>query len=95
MSLFTVIVDYDGGTYIGQVEADDANQAALAWATQLEVRDIPGMGNKSKEALKTDLKVKQTDGYGPTFLDGLVNVWCESSLVRGKLILIHIVQTSS
>ena len=93
MLLFTVSASYDGGTYISQVRAVSVSQAVMFWAEQLEAKSILGLGPKSKAKLVEDLQLEREEGHGPVLLNGLVNAWCETALIRGKLMIMDIIQT--
>ena len=95
MPLYTFVADYAGGTFISQVKARNPKFAVLTWAQNLDVGAIPGLGDKSREKLLQDLRrdAKVESLYVP--LNGLTNVWCVTALVRGKLMLIHFVETGA
>lgn len=95
MSLYTFIANYDGGTYISQVTAPDPKSAVFAWAQALEVAAIPGFGDKSKQDLLCELHQDEEDEILYTPLDGLAKVWCVTPVVRGKLMLVNFVETST
>ena len=82
-----------GGTYLAQVTAENANQAVIVWAEQLEVKDIPNLGPKSKADLIKDLQCNQDEGSGPIPINGLINVWFDSLIVRGKSMLLDVFKT--
>lgn len=90
MSLFTVILDFAGGTYISQIEATSTTSACLKWALELDFSNIKGIGAKSKLSI-----LKQLQDNEPTPLDGLLNAWCISILLRGNLALINIILTEN
>lgn len=54
MPLYTFIADYDGGTYISQVAAENPTAALAAWAQHLQVDAIKGFGPGSKARLIED-----------------------------------------
>ncbi|MGH9425082.1 MAG: hypothetical protein ACRD2L_02070 [Terriglobia bacterium] len=90
MRLYTLILEYLGGTYISQVEAESPETAATQWARQLDSkRDV--------EALNTEVVsefIKELQGQEAVPIEGCRNVWCLDALVRGKLALIHVIATS-
>jgi hypothetical protein len=53
-----------------------------------ESSQVKGLGLKGKEFL-----IEQMTEESPVALDGMLNAWCNSALVRGKLVLINLVQT--
>lgn len=81
-------MDYKNGTYVGQVDASDEVTACRKWAESLNVEQISGLGIKSREVLIKELR-RET----PILLEGLINAWCVTALIRGKLAVINIVKT--
>jgi hypothetical protein len=92
MALFTFVLDYKGGTYISQVSARTLKQATVKWAEGLEVEEMYGLGAASKIKLIREMK---GDEDKPALLNGLKNVWCQTSLIRGRGALINIIKTSA
>ncbi len=88
MPLYTFIMDYAGGTYVSQVIASSPNSACVKWAQGLDVSQVSGLGQKSKETLIEEMKTEV-----PTAIDGLFGSWCATARIRGELALINIVQT--
>jgi len=88
MPFYTFIMEYAGGTYLSQDNAPSPKSACVKWAQGLDESQVSGMGLKSKESL-----IEQMKEEAPVPLDGLVNAWCKSALVRGELALINLVQT--
>eukprot|EP01035_Chromulina_nebulosa_P002199 gene2198-2966_t len=70
MPLYTFVLDYDGGTYVAQVNAESFDRAPAVWARSLGPGEIRGMGSSALSQLVTAL-----EGDAPTPLEGLVNVW--------------------
>ena len=90
MPIYTLVLDYKGGTYISQIKARTHKEACLKWADQLDPKVIFGMGPTGKASLQ-----KQIAGEEPVLLQGLKNVWCQWSSVHGKGALINIIQTET
>lgn len=88
MAKYTVIMDWEGGTYINQSLGDSVHQAVCRWAESLDVAPIEGMGPASKFQLIAGVH----DDDGSPLL-GLSNVWCYCAVIRGKLALINVVRT--
>jgi hypothetical protein len=88
MALFTVILEFDGGTYISQFQATSASNAAAKHAAYL-------IGNKgmstfvNRKRLSDRLSLEQ-----PVAIEGVRNVWCCSASVGKKLALVNIVATA-
>ncbi|MCA9642844.1 MAG: hypothetical protein KC492_19240, partial [Myxococcales bacterium] len=87
---FTVVLDFRGGTYLAQVEAEGCVLALERWAAGLDVAAIYGMGPKLHAQLKRAL-LERVQGSPPVLVEGLVDVWCVSTLLGGHLALIHVV----
>jgi hypothetical protein len=88
MPFYTFIMEYAGGTHVSQVTASSPKSACVKWAQELDVSQVSGLGQKSKETLIEKMKAE-----APTALSGLANSWCATALIRGELALINIVQT--
>ena len=90
MALYTLILDWDGGTYVHQTRGQSVHRAVGRWAEQLDVGLIPGMDVAAREQLVS--AIREDDAVA---LDGLTNVWCCSALLHGKLALVHAVRTDA
>lgn len=92
MPLFTIIMDYDGGIYISQHRGDSPGNALKTWSKSLNTDTIQNFGPKSREALLNELL---DCNHELVPLNGMLNAWCTSLVVRDKLILLNIVKTDS
>ena len=88
--LFTILFEHNGGTYIAQVRATTPATALAAWARRLPSHGIPGIGDAGAAKLAQHLQQAP-----PVPLNGLINAWCATPIVRGRLALINIVLTHS
>jgi hypothetical protein len=88
MSLYTFILEYAGGTYISQVNASSPKSACVKWAQMVDVSLVSGLGDKGKASL-----IEQMKDECLIPIDGILNTWCASALIRGELALINFVQT--
>lgn len=89
MALFTLLLEFNGGTYISQVRSASARGAVRKYATQLT----------KNEALGASILRKHLAGSigaeVPVAIDDTVNVWCCSTSVNNKgLALLNVIQTS-
>lgn len=80
-------MDFQGGTYISQVNASSPKSACVKWAENLETAKIQGLGLKGKGFLIEEMKEP------PVALKGVLNTWCTSTLIFGKGAYINLVQT--
>lgn len=86
MGLFTFILDYKGGTYLSQVEADDVARARARWLEALDLDAVAGLTRRSRDHVRARF---MEETMVP--VSGLVGVWCTDAMVRGKLAIVHIV----
>ncbi len=87
MLLFTVIVEFDGGTYISQFRGRSAQCAAANYAAHLV--GIKGMSTlANRKRLASCLSRER-----PVAIQGVRNVWCCSASIGKKLALVNIVAT--
>jgi hypothetical protein len=88
MALFTVVLEFGGGTYISQFKAASAHAAAVKHAAHLI--DIKDMSTPSARKRLSDLlSIEQ-----PIATQGIRNVWCCSASVGRKFALVNIVATA-
>jgi hypothetical protein len=88
--LYTFLLEYKGGTYISQIEADSNKSALMKWSESLNVSEIEGIGEKMKEQIKNAAKLET-----PSLLQGMNNVWCATFLLAGNLALVNFVKTET
>ena len=87
--LYTVILEFRGGTYIGQASKPSPGEAVAAW-----IESIPPPNAKSWELDKIGL-LGAVLADDPTPLSGCTSVWCMSADVDGHMALINVVRTCS
>ena len=87
MDLYTLICEYDGGTYIAQMSASSPKNAVLSWlGARGSWKCIPKVvRHQIKAGLDHDL---------PVAIEGVRNVWCLSASSNKGLVLINLVRTS-
>jgi uncharacterized protein (UPF0333 family) len=84
--LFTILLEYGGGTYISQVRANSTSKAVVKWATSL---DVAALTRRRKD----DLLRRITEDE-PVKITGADGIWCVSADIGNKLALVTIVQTA-
>lgn len=89
-TLYTIIVEFDGSTYISQITASTPSRALLRWTRERHRTKGDGPPRKVHSRVGIDLREQ-----APTTVEGCRNVWCFSSVAGKDLILIHIVSTSN
>ena len=88
MALFTVVLEFGGGTYVSQFKAASAHAAAVKHASHLI--SIKGMGTPSDRQRLADRLSREQ----PVPIHGIRNVWCCSGSVGRKFALVNIVATA-
>jgi len=90
MSVYTILWDYQGGTYIKQVRARTPFKALIAWSRLLSPGEIPGLGERRLARLVQELEMDAYDLYQPVELTGMTNAWCTGAPPGG---IVNIVKT--
>jgi hypothetical protein len=88
MALFTVILEFDGGTYISQFHASSRKNAAMKHSAHLV--GIKGMSTPATRRRLADRLSSEV----PVAIDGIRRVWCCSASVQKRLALVNIVATA-
>jgi hypothetical protein len=88
MALFTVILEFNGGTYISQFRASSPQDAAVKHADHV-VR-LNGMSTPMNRRRLADRLSVET----PVPIEGVRKVWCCTASVGRKLALVNIVATA-
>ena len=93
-SLFTIIMEYRGGTYIAQVAAADPESALQQWAAQIGPIDIAYFSEARKEELIDAIDEWLAASQGAAAITGTRNVWCHTQSIGGFQMLINVVATT-
>ena len=87
LSLYTLICEYDGGTYIAQMSASSPKNAVLSW--------LGARGSWKCIPKAVRLLIKEgLDNDPPVAISGARNVWCLIASSSKGLVLINLVRTS-
>ena len=87
--LYTAVLDYKGGTYLGQATGDSVTNALLHWLSKIRDEELAEWGitrNELYNILQSDEPVK---------LVGCINVWCLTGSTDSGLALINVIATES
>jgi len=76
MYLYTVVLDYRGGTYIRQVVALDEREALQTWSKSIRPGEILHLGPKRIEHIANAIQANYANIYTPVPIAGTENVWC-------------------
>jgi hypothetical protein len=86
-SLFTVILEFRGGTYVSQMNAQGPSEALTGWITAQSDEDLSSW--KLDRIEMTKLFAEDS----PHAVDGLQNAWCMSASLPRGLALVNIIKT--
>ena len=85
--LFTIFVDFKGGTYINQVSAENVNNAIEQW---FEIFDFKYL--EVEDTYISDIREDlQSNGFTP--ITNTKNVWCTTALLQDELVLFSLILT--
>jgi hypothetical protein len=87
-SLYSIVLEYRGGTYISQISAMNQNAALTAWASSLSETEL------SAWKMNKTVLLKIVEGDIPIALEGCFNAWCLSGNIDGSLALINVFKTA-
>ncbi|NKI95550.1 hypothetical protein [Rhizobacter sp. SG703] len=90
MSLYTIVLEYGGGTYVSQTHADDKESALSSWCKT--VRTDMDFGPDScplAEGIE-----QEADAARLSLLNGLQSAWSFTTLLKGQVILGHVIKTA-
>ena len=89
MQLYTILLDYAGGTYVAQTRATSEQAAVRNWLERLSLDLIAGaVSHEVASAFQEDQDV-------PVPLDGLASAWCVTASADQGLALVNIVKTAA
>lgn len=88
-SLFTFLMDWDGGTYISQSYGTDVAKATVNWVKQLDSNVII-TSQKNLECFTKSI----LEELSLIPIKDNISVWCISEFLDDKLAIVHVVETS-
>ncbi|MEO5859972.1 MAG: hypothetical protein ABIR33_13610 [Pyrinomonadaceae bacterium] len=89
MALYTVVLDFHGGTYISQIHASSEISALNIWKSDIR-KNLLELSHEDVENLNLSLENEEV-----VPLSNVVNVWCSTATVNESLALINIVKTNA
>jgi hypothetical protein len=88
LSLYTIILEYGGGTYISQIHSESPETAVKKWSTTITDQNLVVWGLE-----RADLVLLSNDK--PLPLENCVNIWCLTGSARNHLILLNVIATAT
>ena len=87
--LYTLVLDFHGGTYITQFVAETAVDAVSAWCRELQDEELLGeVSSDVAEGIMIDAIENRL-----VQVEGLQHVWCAAATVDGALALLNVIET--
>lgn len=93
MALYTFILEYEGGTYISQVYAQEQMEAPRIWATAFALDSNPEYAKFFEPDFRKKL-VESLELNLVTELQGLINTYSWSAYRLDKPATIHFIKTA-
>ena len=91
MNLFTIVLDFAGGTYIFQIEEKSPYDAMINWIKTFDLKSL-----KTRNIIKENiLKQIYESEERPVLLSGMKNVWCATFFSGKQMALVNIIKTSN
>ncbi len=91
MSLYTLVIDFDGGTYIAQGEADSVIDAPKRCVLNWDIRDLKHVLTEQDRSVL--LALLNEEEFVP--LNGVKNVWCGCVNLHQHLLTLNLVRTDN
>jgi hypothetical protein len=89
MNLYTLVLDFHGGTYISQFDALSAVDAVTAWRRELQEEQLLGEASSDvAEGILVDAVENRL-----VEVEGLHGAWCAAATVAGNLALLNVIIT--
>jgi len=90
MKKYTFSVEFDGGTYLSQVDADNEVDAVAAWVEKFQTEaPLAARSKRLVQAVRRGLFDEKL-----TRVEGLTGTWCFSTLFAKKIVLGHVILTA-
>ena len=89
MNLYTLVLDFHGGTYITQFEAEAPTDAVAAWCRELEEEQLLG---DASFPVAEGIMIDAIENH-LVEVEGLQHVWCAATAAGGPLALLNVIET--
>ena len=89
MNLYTLVLDFHGGTYITQFEAEAPTDAVAAWCRELEEEQLLG---DASFPVAEGIMIDAIENH-LVDVEGLHGAWCAAASVNGNLALLNVIIT--
>lgn len=87
MNFYTVVLDFRGGIYVAQVDAETEAEAVVVWVLKLRRETfVPDHSGRLADEIIASLSDSP-----PIKLTGLSGAWCKSTVLDDHLAMLNIV----
>jgi len=90
-ALFSIIMEYQGGTYIRQLRANSALEAFHVWLAKMTSIDTP----IKKKHHKRLTSLISNEIFTPVRINGTKNVWCGDFTISRSHVGVTIIRTEA
>jgi hypothetical protein len=88
-SLYTIVVEFVGGTYVSQTSADNERSALSSWCRTIRTdEDFGPDSRRLAEQIEHEANAARL-----SLLDGLESAWSFTTVLNDRLILGHVIKT--
>jgi hypothetical protein len=84
---YTIVLDWNGGTFLSQVHANSVDLAIRLWVGKFDPKVI------GVESLDLGKILEALSDEVPTPVQGLDNVWCLCFFLLSKMAIVHVIAT--
>ena len=89
MSLYTIILEFGGGTYVSQTSASSKESALSSWCKTIRTdKDFGPDSCRLAEEIEHEANAARL-----ALLDGLESAWSFTTVLNDRLILGHVIKT--
>jgi hypothetical protein len=89
ISLYTIVVEFVGGTYVSQTSADNERSALSSWCKTIRTdKDFGPDSSRLAEEIEHEASASRL-----SLLDGLESAWSFTAVLKDRLILGHVIKT--
>ncbi len=87
-TLYTFVMDWNGGTYVSQFSGNDVSSTITTWADSIDTNMLD-IQPEDKANFVADAKSENA-----VALDGVSKTWAISPNIKGKMATVNIVETT-
>lgn len=94
MALFTLVLDYRGGTYISQVRSANLETLLTNIDSAVDWEGLQSLGVVSASRKVRARFAEEVAAHGAVPLEGLLNAWCVSARLGRFMAIVNVIKIS-